>query len=180
METWKDIEGYEGLYLISNMGNVKSVERSVPNNINGGKRIIVERHLKIGHDFYGYPQVNLHKNCIKKTTKIHRLVAKAFIKNNDCNQQVNHINGIKTDNRAINLEWCTSSENIKHAYKTGLRKTGNPKIGGSKNHKAKLTESDVLNIRKNSYLGLKILSQWFSVTTSTIHAIINRKTWRHI
>lgn len=180
MEIWKDIKDYEGLYLISNMGNVKSIERLVPNNINGGKRIIKERILKNVNDFYGYYQVNLHKDSIKKRAIVHRLVAEAFLENLNNKPQVNHVNGIKTDNRDINLEWCSSSENIKHAYRTGLRKTGNPKIGGINNHKAKLTESDVLNIREKAHLGLKYLSKQFCISKSNINAIINKKIWKHV
>ncbi len=115
MEKWKDIEGYEGYYQVSNLGNVKSLGRYV-NNPHGGKRYIRERILK-PFNKKGYLYVDLLKI---KQHRIHRLVAAAFIDNKDDSAEVNHINGIKNDNRVENLEWCTRSENMKHSYKTGL------------------------------------------------------------
>lgn len=107
-ERWKDIDGYDGAYQVSDLGRVRSKYR-------GDWK--VRRPVK---DKKGYLTIQLHRNKNKKTYKIHRLVARAFIHNDNIfNDQVNHRNEIKSDNRAVNLEWCTASYN--NAY-NGLRK----------------------------------------------------------
>jgi len=114
-EVWREIEGHEN-YQVSDLGRVKSLGRMIW----GGKSMyyIKERILKDAHDIGGYLWVRL--KC--KTHKVHRLVAKAFIPNPENKSDVNHINGLKFDNRLVNLEWNTRSENLFHAYKIGLRK----------------------------------------------------------
>lgn len=111
MEVWKDIQGFEGRYQVSSLGNVKSLNF---NNTGKVKLLNNENLVK------GYPFVTLSKNGKYKNYTIHRLVALAFIQNPSNKPAVNHINGIKTDNRAVNLEWVTQSENMQHALKTGL------------------------------------------------------------
>jgi len=110
MEIFKDIKGYEGLYQVSNLGNVRSYYKDKEGKI-----------LSAGLKPEGYKYVNLHSDK-NKNFYIHRLVALAFIPNPQNKTQVNHINGIKNDNRLDNLEWATSSENRLHAYKIGLQK----------------------------------------------------------
>lgn len=114
MEEWKDIKGYEGLYQISNKGNVKSLPKKKGNGTGYTTDIKV---LKPSINRYGYCVVNLSKNCELTYKQIHRLVAEAFIPNAEHKEQVNHINGIKTDNRVENLEWCTNGENQTHRHK---------------------------------------------------------------
>lgn len=111
-EIFKDIQGYEGVYQVSNLGNVKSYKNK------DGKILIPSPNN------YGYQRVGLRCNN-RKLCSVHRLVAEAFISNPENKKEVNHINGIKTDNRVQNLEWSTHSENIIHAHKTGLIKAHN-------------------------------------------------------
>ncbi len=121
-EIWKDIKGYEGLYQVSNYGKVKSLKR---NN---------EKILKVFSD-NNYLNVDLFKNKKKRRYKVHRLVAIAFIPNIDKKTEVNHIDGDKENNFVGNLEWCTSSENMQHAFKTGLAKVNKNMQGRfGKNH----------------------------------------------
>ena len=109
-EEWRDVAGYEGLYQVSDQGRVKSLERNIP-HWRGGERIQKERILKPCADRGGYLRVGLCDGKKQKTFKVHRLVCEAFHENPDNKPQVNHINEIKTDNRASNLEWATAREN---------------------------------------------------------------------
>lgn len=117
-EVWKDIAGYEGMYQISNLGRVKSLDRYVDYGYSSAYR--KGRVLKEGKATGGYLQVELWKN--KKTIQglIHRLVAEAFIPNPDNLPQVNHKDENKQNNRVDNLEWCTSKDNIN--YGTGIKR----------------------------------------------------------
>jgi hypothetical protein len=116
-EVWKDIIGYEGQYQVSNLGRVKSMNREV--DIKRCKVNKKEKIMSIGRRG-GYSSLQLCKNSIDKSFLVHRLVALAFIPNYENKRTVNHINGIKTDNRVENLEWATDSEQVIHAIKTGL------------------------------------------------------------
>jgi hypothetical protein len=113
MEVWKDVVGFEGKYQVSNLGNVKSMDYG---------RTKQERLLKPATTDYGYLRCGLRKDGHTKMMHTHRLVAEAFIPNPDNKRDVNHINGVKTDNRVENLEWCTEQENNVHALKMGIRK----------------------------------------------------------
>ena len=110
-EEWRDIKGYEGLYQVSNIGRVKSLERIFIDK-RGHRQHIKERVLKPSIT-RGYLQVILY-NSSKKNFFVHRLVCEAFHENPENKLQVNHINEDKADNRACNLEWVTAKENLTH------------------------------------------------------------------
>ena len=112
-EVWRDITGYEGYYQVSSEGRVKSLERKLP-HWRGGEQIKKERILNPGIDRDGYLKLNLCAGGKTRTFFVHRLVCQAFHENPENKPQVNHINEIKTDNRASNLEWCTCKQNINH------------------------------------------------------------------
>jgi hypothetical protein len=116
-EIWKDIPGYEGLYQISNTGKIKSLEFYKKNEFKKYKT--KERILSQHINDKGYYCVDLYKDGKRKKFKSHRLVLLSFL--GESSLIINHINGIKTDNRVENLEYCTYSHNLKHAYDTNLR-----------------------------------------------------------
>lgn len=118
-ETFQPISGYEKLYRISNYGRVKSVSHLINGHL-GSKRKSSTKILKCLDNGKGYQTVVLCVNYKKKRQYIHRLVAIAFIPNPEDKPQINHKKGIKIDNRASQLEWCTEQENSIHAHTTGL------------------------------------------------------------
>ena len=150
-EIWKKIEKFEN-YYVSNLGNVKSYQK-----LKNGTT------LKPINDS-GYLYVNLCNSNSRKKNAIHRLVAIHFLDNKENKKEVNHINGIKNDNRIENLEWCTSSENTKHSYKIGLQKKGNHK----------LTNEDLNFIKENSSLKSYKLAKILNVCSSTIRIYLRK------
>lgn len=111
-EIWKDLKDYEGLYQVSNFGRIRNISRLV--NDNGGLNIIKQKILKPSKDSSGYLQIVLTKNKIRKSYKVHRLIALTFIPNPKNFLQINHKNENKLDNRAENLEWCTHKYNCNY------------------------------------------------------------------
>ena len=120
-EIWKDIEEFEGIYQVSNLGRVRSVDRMIIYRT-GAKRLTKGTTLSISQNKLGYLQVSLHKEDKMYSRRVHRLVAKAFIPNPNNYKEINHIDGIKENNCVDNLEWCDRTYNIKHAIDNGLRK----------------------------------------------------------
>lgn len=114
MELWKDIPNFEGLYQASTNGEIKSVNHIRKNN--KGNYEQKGKLLKFNKNSNGYLQVRLSKNGIAKTYRVNRLIALTFIDNPYNKETVNHKNGIKTDNRAENLEWATRKEQIDHQH----------------------------------------------------------------
>ena len=129
-EVWKDVKGYEGYYQVSNLGNIKSLERIIENSGTlTGYYKVKERILKPreNKNRNGYYELSLRKDGKEKRFKVHRLVACAFIENPYNKPEVNHIDGNKSNNCVSNLEWTTSKENKEHAWNMGLNNSNHKK-----------------------------------------------------
>lgn len=153
-EVWKDIPDYEGIYEVSNLGRVRRLNKSQCKHLS----------LKPDKGRKGYVRVKLYKDGRCKSFNVHRLVLMAFKGNS--NLTVNHINGIKTDNRLINLEYCSNHENILHATKNGLRES-------------KLNEEQARRIKYGKERP-SILAREYSITMTLVSRIRRGLTWKHI
>lgn len=166
-EIWKDIEGCEKIYQVSNKHRIKSLKR---------KRVSKDRILTQS-DMSGYLSVHL-RSGINKTPKVHILVANAFIPNPLNLPEINHKDGNKHNNDLSNLERCTSKENVDHAIRIGLRDS----IGIS-NGRANHTEDEIKEIRRKYATGnytQKQLGIEYRSCQSYISCIILKKLWKHI
>lgn len=117
-EIWKDIEGFEGYYKISNLGRILAIGRTV-GAANNKTKTIKEKLLSTPKFSNGYRVVSLYKNCKCKKLLVHRLIAMCFIPNPENKPYINHIDGDRLNNRIENLEWCTHKENMEHMWKIG-------------------------------------------------------------
>lgn len=176
-ENWKDIEGYKNYYQISNLGRVKSLSRRILSK-NNSTAIIKDRILKQGNS-RGYKRVLLLKNRYRKMMSVHRLVANTFIDNPLNKTQVNHINGVKSDNQLSNLEWVTPSENKIHAFKIGLETPQWKGVYGKENPLSiniNQFSKDGLFIKTHN--GINQASRDLSIDASTIVNVLkgNRKS----
>lgn len=178
MEIWKTIPGFSG-YEVSNLGNIRSLNY---------KRTKTIKKLKPGKSPDGYLKTMiLDDNGKYRSWTIHLFVVMAFLGEKPKGKEINHINGIKTDNRLENLEYCTRSQNIIHAFKLGLCKSQR----GEANPTAKLKDEDVLAIREyvekakkqgKKHYGRKALAKKFGISESYIKDIVSKRRgiWSHI
>lgn len=178
-EEWRSIDDFP-YYMISNMGRVKSLSKLKIRSKRAGNYVTKDKILKQRHDIdgYGYMGLSLCNEGGAHQRLVHILVAKAFIPNPENKPEVNHKWGVKTDNRASELEWATRSENQKHSYKIGLKSKA-----GEKHHLVKLNEEKVLEIRKiasEANTPNCVIAQKFNISQQTVCDILKRRSWTHI
>lgn len=167
-EIWKSINGYEGFYEVSNLGNVRSVDR-----ISNG-RTYSGRVLLKGLNKKGYEQVTLSKGDKQKTKSVHILVGIAFIPNPDNKPQINHKDGVKTNNNIDNLEWNTNSENNTHAYNVLKRKSPWQDKKGSLHGASKpVLKFDKNNVFIEEYPSVSIAAELNNLKHSHISRVIH-------
>jgi hypothetical protein len=173
VEQWRPIPGWEGWYSISNHGRVRREMRM--------KGTLVGKILKASPDRKGYLYFNLRRPGTKKRMYAHIAVAVAFIGPCPIGHEVNHINGVPMDNHASNLEYLTHLENMRHAFRTGLKKNFDY-CKGEDNPAAKLTAANVIEIRKLFAAGwtLARVAARFSVTSTTACDIRKGKSWKSV
>jgi len=182
-EIWKEVIGWENSFMVSSIGRVKAIYKNRPNTNNCSSwKHREDKIRKTRLTPHGYISANLYDKGKQERPKIifvHVLVAQAFIPNPQNKRCVNHINGIKTDNRVENLEWVTHGENVSHSWRTKLSDI--TKISGEKNWCAKLNDDSVRFIKANiDKYTLQELGTMFNVS---LHAIFNIKSgrgWKHI
>lgn len=179
-EIWKAIPGYEGIYEVSNLGNVRSLDRSVE-FIRIGKEASMNKRgkdiIKPYDNKEGYMSISLTNHEGKRRTeKVHRLIAIAFINNPDpaTKTQVNHIDGNSMNNSIENLEWVSPSENSRDA---GKRRRGVPRQRGNLNlEKARYIRE--VHVPRHPEFGTSALAREFGVSNRAITKILANETWR--
>lgn len=180
-EEWKSLKGLVecgDYYEISSHGRVRSIDRVVNNGVNGQREIKGEL-LSSWVDKDGYKRLMLYNGGNRKHYGLHRLVAIAFIDNPDNKPLVNHIDGIKDNNRLSNLEWSTESENAQHAVELGLRQSN----GGENHANAKMTDEKAIEMfekYKTDKYTMQELADEYGISPSVCSNIINGNSWTHL
>ena len=172
-EEWKDVSGYEGIYMISSLGRVKRIRRRCDSR---SRDVAIVRLLKPKPSGQGYRAVCLSWAGEKAYRYVHELVAGAFIAHRPDGMEVNHKNGNKEDNVLANLEYVTSSENKQHAVRT---------LGaycGEANGMSKLTREQVETMRRKRAMGVSLaeIAEHFGIARNHASDILQGKYWAHV
>lgn len=175
-ETWLPILGYEGIYEVSNLGNIRSLDR-----YRHGGGFILGRAMKTSTTM-GYPYFNASKDGVCNPMYVHFAVASAFLGARESGKQINHKDGNKRNNCVDNLEYVTPSENMSHAIEHSLNRVPKPDNRGERHGMSKLSNAQVLEIKNDLIAGepVKEIAQKYNVSKSTIHDIKSGRTWLSI
>ena len=176
-EHWLPVPGWEGLYIVSNYGRVKSLDRTLP-VLNQKNRFFAGRIIKPIKTPKGYYHVMLCVNGRNKRFYVHRLVAMAFIPNPENKPEVNHRDGVRTNNNSENLEWCTAFENSLDAHLSRGKIMSFRR--GEDHFCSKLSETQVKEIRGSPQITASEFGKRFMVRATTIRNIRSGRKWKHI
>ena len=180
-EPWRPVPGYEGIYDVSSKGRIRRIHSP-----NGHHKETLYGILEPVINRYGYHRITLSKNNIRINYSVHRLVALAFIENPNNKPFINHIDGNKVNNTVENLEWCTSGENNRHAFATGLNRYHPeflPSLRGEDNPKSILTEKAVREIKellKTKQYTQHEIGRMYGVSNYAICDIKRGKSWKEV
>jgi hypothetical protein len=173
---WRPIKDYEGLYEVSNYGDIKRLGRTITYPC--GRKVVLKDMIRARcQNSSGYTIVDLTKNRKGKSYRVHILVAQAFIPNPDNKSQVNHKDFNKTNNHIDNLEWVHPIENTRHAINS--KKHNHGEI----HYEAKITNNDAKEIYRLYALegvSAKLVAKKFNITTNIVYNIKTKRTWKHI
>lgn len=172
MELWKQLARWEGIYEISNYGRVKRVD---------GNNCAKVGHIMGTSLVNGYPVVRLRYKGRTERNTVHSHVAESFIGPRPLGMQINHINGIRNDNRLENLEYCTPAQNIQHSFDV-LKRQRKGAVGEA-NGKSKLMPEDVVTIRQLYAEGgrsQQSIADTYGITQNMVSKIVLRRFWAHI
>lgn len=168
-ELWKSIDEYDGLYEVSNFGRIRSLKRATT------KGIVLRQKAYHG----GYMCVCLCKDNKRSTKSVHRLVALAFVPNPYGKPEVNHIDGIRYNNRADNLEWVTRSENERHAFQVLGKEPNRPWAGKPRKFARVFSDAEVIAIRSDKRPSRQV-ADGYGVSKTTILNIRKRKIYAEV
>lgn len=177
IEVWKPLPKYNNCYEVSNLGRVRSIKRLVKGS-RGSLQIKPSVVLTPRTKANGYQSVHIRLDGTNSYPLVHRLVATVFLPNDNNLPQVNHKDGNKLNNRVENLEWCSASQNMKHAFELGLAPSG------GRSHLAKLSFGEVLAI-KSEYVrgskdfGIVALARKYGISKSMISLIVREEKWKY-
>ena len=169
-EVWKPVKGYEGLYEVSNLGRIKSLERTTLAKNAKKSYVVKQRILKQALNNQGYPTVCLSKNGKHNTFKVHAVVAPAFLKKKPNDQVVRHGAGGQLDNSVQNLSYGTHEDNERDKIR-------------DKTSKHKFSAEEILEIRqiyREKQLNMRQLSILYDVDAGCIYKIVNYKSYKHV
>ena len=177
-EEWRPVVGFEGLYSVSSLGRVRSEARVVIRN--DGRKLSLKtrilRAVKQDHHHGGHLQVNLSRECIGRSIKVHRLVIEAFVGPPGDDMECRHLDGDPTNNRVSNLQWGTHAENMGDTVHHGTSGRG------SRSPRTKLTEADIVAIRGMHKAGAsrRTIAERFGIREDHVGNICAGNIWRHV
>jgi hypothetical protein len=179
-EIWKDIDGYVGYYQVSNLGNVRSVERTVNYELKTKSGVVIANKVIKSKNYKGnlfntgYYCVIMSMNGKSNPICIHRLVAETFIPNPENKPTVNHKDGDKANNTIFNLEWATVKENNQHAFDTGLRRsTWFERFGADNPKSIPIEQYTVGNVLIKTYNSIKEAANRTTINRNAISNACN-------
>lgn len=173
-ERWLPIKEYSGVYEVSDMGRVRSIDRSITTS-NSETKFVHGKIIRVSKNPHGYSVVKLSRNGTVKHYQVHRLVLLSFLGRENSKTVANHKNSNRNDNRLTNLEWVTQAQNMRHMVESGRS------LKGEKNKSAKLTPCEVEKIKSYYKKGTEThrsIAKKFNVSHNCIGLILRGETWK--